>query len=127
MVKLKGPDSQPLEIDLVGRTDSVKGALRNTFDAVPDQPVSSFHLEFFGGKRGLVELSRNLCKHRYRAEVQMEGPERQGASTPNRRWGTAASAAIRSTATNGRANHDGPHDKILTSVADACACRPPSG
>jgi hypothetical protein len=69
VVKLKGPDSQPLEVDLVGRTDSVKGALRNTFEAVPDVPASSFHLELFGGKRGLVELSRNLCAHDYRSTI----------------------------------------------------------
>jgi hypothetical protein len=71
VAKLKGPDTQPIEIDLAGKTDSVKAALRNTFEAVPDAPVSSFHLELFGGKRGLVELSRNLCAHTYRAEVKL--------------------------------------------------------
>jgi hypothetical protein len=70
---LKGPDSLPIEIELAGRTDSVKGALRNTFEAVPDAPVSSFRLELFGGRRGLVVNSRNLCAHRYRAEVNLDG------------------------------------------------------
>lgn len=73
VVALKGPASLPIEIDLVGKTDSVKGALRNTFEAVPDAPVSSFNLELFGGKRGLVVNSRNLCAHRYRAEVNLTG------------------------------------------------------
>lgn len=73
VVKLKGPESQPIEVDLVGRTDSVKGALRNTFEAVPDVPVTRFHLELFGGKRGLVVLSRNICSKTYRATVQMDG------------------------------------------------------
>jgi hypothetical protein len=72
VVALDGPAHQPIEIDLVGRTDSVKGALRNTFEAVPDAPVSSFRLELFGGRRGLVELSRNLCKGRYRATVKLD-------------------------------------------------------
>jgi hypothetical protein len=73
VVALKGPASQPIEIDLDGRTDSVKGALRNSFEAVPDAPVSSFRLELFGGKRGLVINSRDLCKHAYKALVVMEG------------------------------------------------------
>jgi hypothetical protein len=73
VVALKGPDSLPIEIELVGRTDSIKGALRNTFEGVPDAPVSSFRLELFGGKRGLVVNSRNLCARRYRAEVRLDG------------------------------------------------------
>ena len=73
LVKLRGPATQPIVVELAGKTDSVKGSLRNTFEAVPDVPVSKFHLELFGGKRGLVELSRNLCKGTYRANVRMDG------------------------------------------------------
>jgi hypothetical protein len=69
---LHGPASQPVRVALVGRTDSVKGALRNTFDTVPDVPASHFHLELFGGKRGLVDLSQNLCAHTYRAVVKLD-------------------------------------------------------
>jgi hypothetical protein len=72
VVKLLGPASQPIEIDLDGKTDSVKGALRNTFEAVPDAPVSSFRLELFGGKRGLVEMSSGFCGSR-EAEVNLTG------------------------------------------------------
>ncbi len=72
VAKLRGPDSQPIEIDLAGRTDSVKGALRNTFEAVPDAPVSTFQLELFGGKRGLIELSSGLCKSP-KASVNLTG------------------------------------------------------
>jgi hypothetical protein len=72
VAKLKGPLSQPIEIDLVGRTDAVKGALRNTFEAVPDAPVSRFRLELFGGKRGLVEMSGGFCAGR-KANVQLDG------------------------------------------------------
>ena len=61
--------SQPIAIELDGRTDSVKGALRNSFEAVPDAPVSSFRLMLFGGKRGLVVNSRNLCARTYHASV----------------------------------------------------------
>jgi hypothetical protein len=59
----------------------VKGALRNTFEAVPDTPVSKFHLELFGGKRGLVVNSRNLCAHAYRAAVAMVGQNGKGFET----------------------------------------------
>jgi hypothetical protein len=72
VAKLKGPATQPIEIDLVGKTDSVKSALRNTFEAVPDAPVSKFRLELFGGKRGLVEMSEGFCTDR-RANVQLDG------------------------------------------------------
>ena len=72
VAKLKGPASQPIEVDLVGKTDAVKAALRNTFEAVPDAPVSSFRLELFGGKRGLVEMSSGFCRSR-RANVKLDG------------------------------------------------------
>jgi hypothetical protein len=75
VAKLDGPEGEPIEIDLSGRTDSHKGALRNSFDAVPDAPVKEFTLELFGGKRGLIQLSSNhFCapKNR-RADVVFTG------------------------------------------------------
>jgi hypothetical protein len=81
VAKLEGPASQPIEVALVGKTDSVKGALRNTFEAVPDAPVSTFHLELFGGKRGLVEMSDGFCR-RPRATVRLKG---QNGKTYNTR------------------------------------------
>jgi hypothetical protein len=71
VVALKGPDSLPVEVELAGRTDSKKGALRNTFDLVPDAPVSRFTLELFGGRKGLVVNSRNLCAGVQRASMEM--------------------------------------------------------
>jgi hypothetical protein len=62
VIALRGPASQPLEVDLVGKTDSVKGALRNTFEATPDIPFSKLRVELFGGKRGLIEMSSGFCK-----------------------------------------------------------------
>jgi hypothetical protein len=59
---LRGPDSQPIEVVLDGRVDSVHGGIRNTFEAVPDQPVSSFTLNMQGGKKGLLVNSRDICK-----------------------------------------------------------------
>jgi hypothetical protein len=64
---LTGPPSMPIEIDVVGHVDSVKGALRATFDSVPDAPVSKFTLQMQGGKKGLIQNSENLCDASQRA------------------------------------------------------------
>jgi hypothetical protein len=80
VVSLRGPDRQPILVVLAGKTDSVKGALRNTFEAVPDAPVSKFHLELFGGRRGLVEMSDGFCAHP-RATVELEGQNGKVAQT----------------------------------------------
>jgi hypothetical protein len=70
---LKGPAERPVEVDLVGRIDSFKGGIRTTFAAVPDAPVSRFVLQMQGGKKGLLENSKNLCRSTNRATVQMDG------------------------------------------------------
>lgn len=52
-----------ININLVGRIDSAKGGrIRNTFESVPDAPVTKFVLEMQGGKKGLLVNSANLCK-----------------------------------------------------------------
>jgi hypothetical protein len=58
---LRGPASQPVEVDLDGRIDSVHGGIRNTFEAVPDAPVSWAVFDFQGGKKGLLVNSTDLC------------------------------------------------------------------
>jgi hypothetical protein len=50
-----------VDIELVSRIDAVKGRIRNTFDTVPDVPVSKFVLTMRGGKKGLLTNSRDLC------------------------------------------------------------------
>ena len=62
-----------VDFDLVGHVDSVKGRLRNTFEAAPDAPVSSFVLEMQGGSKGLFVNSTNLCKGTHRAEANFDG------------------------------------------------------
>ncbi len=59
-----------IDFNLVGRVDSVRGGIRNTFDFVPDAPVESFTLTMQGGKKGLLINSRNLCKKTYRATAK---------------------------------------------------------
>lgn len=70
---LKGPDNQPVKVELVGRTDSVHGGIRNTFDLVPDAPVSKFTLEMQGGKKSLIVNSRNVCSSVQRATAKFLG------------------------------------------------------
>ena len=54
--------NEQVDIALVGRVDSVKGRIRNTFETVPDAPVSKFVLEMRGGSKGLLVNSTNICK-----------------------------------------------------------------
>jgi uncharacterized repeat protein (TIGR01451 family) len=58
-----------ISVDLDGRIDSVNGGIRNSFEIVPDAPVSSFTLEMAGGAKGLLENSTNICKGTHRASV----------------------------------------------------------
>ena len=55
-----------VDIELDSRTDSVHGRIRNTFDVVPDVPVSKFVLTLRGGKRGLLVNSQNQCPRKKR-------------------------------------------------------------
>jgi hypothetical protein len=65
---------QEINVDLVGRIDSVKGGgIRNTFEFVPDAPVTSADFTFFGKGRGLLENSTNLCVGRHRVKVLLKG------------------------------------------------------
>jgi hypothetical protein len=67
-----------IRFTLVGKVDSGKNkGIRNTFELVPDAPVSRFVLEMKGGKKyGLFENTENLCKAkkaRRRAIVRFTG------------------------------------------------------
>jgi len=60
-----------IRVEVAGRTDSVRGALRNTFDIVPDAPVSRFVLLLQGGQKSLLVANSNLCRGAQRARVNM--------------------------------------------------------
>lgn len=66
-------------LQLVGFIDSVgkKGAevrrVRSRFLNAPDAPVSRFELKLLGGKKGLLENSKNLCTAGGRAKFQLVG------------------------------------------------------
>jgi len=58
-----------IHVALVGRIDSVNGGIRNSFEAVPDAPVSKFTLSLPAGKKGLLENSTDICRGRHRANA----------------------------------------------------------
>jgi hypothetical protein len=73
VLALHGPPSLPIEIDLVGRIDSVNGGIRTTFESIPDAPVSQFVLGMQGGAKGLLQNSTNLCAGVHRATATFTG------------------------------------------------------
>ncbi len=66
-----------IDIDLFGKIDqktNKKGLnqIRNTFDVVPDVPVSSFQLTLDGGSDGLLVNSRNICNSKSAQKLSIE-------------------------------------------------------
>ena len=59
-----------VDFTAVGRIDSVKGGIRNTFEAIPDAPITKVEVRFRGGKKGLLINSTNICKGRHRANLE---------------------------------------------------------
>jgi hypothetical protein len=68
---LRGPAHLPIRIESAGRTDTLKGGLRNSFEFVPDAPFSRLVVTLMGGPgKGLLVNSRNVCAKPYRATVK---------------------------------------------------------
>jgi hypothetical protein len=65
----RGLPELPVKVEAAGRTDSIKGAIRNTFDFVPDVPFTKLVLKLRGGKKGLLDNSRDICARKFRATV----------------------------------------------------------
>jgi hypothetical protein len=65
-----------LRITLVGFLDSVRkkgvSRVRARFLGLPDAPVTSFQMKLFGGDRGLIENSRDLCASKPRVEIRLK-------------------------------------------------------
>jgi hypothetical protein len=75
-----------IRILLIGKVDTGPNkGIRNTFEAVPDAPVSRFVLEMKGGKKyGLFENSEPLCGKRQLALVRFTGQNGAVAQTKPR-------------------------------------------
>jgi hypothetical protein len=66
-----------IHVTLVGYIDSVKtgpetSRVRTRFLHVPDAPVTKFTMSLYGGKKGLVQNSKNLCLTNRKAELQLK-------------------------------------------------------
>jgi hypothetical protein len=72
--------SKKVDINLDGRIDSVNGGIRNSFEAVPDAPVTKFVLEMQGGRKGLLVNSTDICRGKHRAKASFTGQN-------GKRWG----------------------------------------
>jgi len=66
---LHGPPSQPIHFEAAGKTDSINGGIRNTFEFIPDVPFSKLTLQLQGNKKGLLENSRDICARTNKAAV----------------------------------------------------------
>jgi hypothetical protein len=66
-----------IRVLLKGKVDTGPGhGIRNTFEAVPDAPVSRFVIELKGGKKyGLLENSTNVCRAPQRATARFTGQD----------------------------------------------------
>ncbi|HEU4392495.1 MAG TPA: hypothetical protein VFR04_02535 [Solirubrobacterales bacterium] len=63
-----------IDVNLVGRIDSVKGGqIRTTFAAAPDAPVKTFTLTMQGGNKGLLVNSTDLCRSVNKAKADFTG------------------------------------------------------
>jgi hypothetical protein len=58
-----------VQLDLIGRIDSVDGRLRNTFSALPDVPLSKVVVTLKGGRKGLIANTGRLCARKPRASA----------------------------------------------------------
>jgi hypothetical protein len=67
---LEGPSWQPVKVEAAGRTDSIKGGIRNTFDFIPDAPFTKLTTRLPGGAKGLLVNSRDICQRPYYATVK---------------------------------------------------------
>jgi hypothetical protein len=81
VVALHGPSYQPIEIDAVGRVDSVRGGLRVRFQGVPDAPLTKLVFNAQGARKGLFQNSTNLCKGTHRIDLRLLGQNAKAHDT----------------------------------------------
>jgi hypothetical protein len=70
---LRGPPSQPIEIDAIARIDSVNGRLRARVETVPDAPIEKVVVDMQGGAKGLFQNSTQICRGVHRASASFVG------------------------------------------------------
>lgn len=76
--------SGAIRIVLEGRIGPARQGIRTLFDNLPDAPIDRFTMTLFGGKRGLLVNSANICKSPPRATVRALGQNNIGAAFTTR-------------------------------------------
>jgi hypothetical protein len=72
VIPLTGPNG--VRLNLTGTSNVVDDHLVNTFDQIPDAPVSSFKLDIDGGKHGILVVSgTDICKSTQIATREVDG------------------------------------------------------
>jgi hypothetical protein len=70
-----------IEVLLAGKVDTGReDGIRNTFEVVPDAPVSKFTLSMFGGKKGLIVNKENICGPRATTKALAKFTAQNGAA-----------------------------------------------
>ena len=73
-----------VDINLRARIDQVKGALRTTFENVPDVAVSDFRLDLAGGaKKGLIVNSESMCAREAQGQGRDDRSEQRPRAKPS--------------------------------------------
>ena len=96
-----------IDITLDGKVSTVHKAIRTTFEAVPDAPVSNFTLNLDGGRRGLLQNNTSLCLHPLHAAVDISGQNGKTANqdpllrTPCGNQGQRRASVLRAVPING--------------------------
>ncbi len=102
VVALKGPPTMPIEVNSVGRIDSIRGGIRTTFETVPDAPIREIIASFPGGKKGLIENSENLCRQVNRVTAKLTAQNGKKAMLHPPMRVSCASRKARSSRRHGR-------------------------
>jgi hypothetical protein len=68
-----------VRIIVEGRIGPAHNGIRAFFDGLPDAPIESFTMTLFGGKRGLLQNSSNICANPPIASVKALGQNNRGA------------------------------------------------
>ncbi len=79
-----------VDIQLRGTISAAKARVKTVFETVPDVPVTKFTLVMKGGKHGLIENSRDLCRRKNFSFVNFEaqnGKQRKIKKLPLRTSG----------------------------------------
>jgi hypothetical protein len=70
--------SGAVRIVVEGNIGPARGGIRALFKGLPDEPVDRFTMTLFGGKRGLLVNSANICAFPPTSDVEAEGQTNLG-------------------------------------------------